>query len=587
LVKFKDSVEARVQQGALVSLTSKAPMADLQSIAANYGANYEQLLNGGACTNINALLGQAETRSGRAQPDLEGLHQVEFPPSLSGQQLLDLYDDLVVHSDVEFVELREASPGPPPTGGVTPDFSSGPPPSQTLYRGPNPGGDFDFANNLGLIGTGIRLAEVSIAFNFEHEEFLSGVVGVNASTPLQSYILNPTWDQWVDHGVATLSQNLAPNNGFGVTGMTHGADGQFYRGGVWTGTDIEFQIEEAFCNALADSIVAGDGQVVYLEFQVGTPGSWLAPLEVLSTIYMITVVGTDAGVVVLAPAGNGATNLDTSSVSLIQSWRARPDSGAIIVGAGSADSSHNRLSFSTFGSRVNLQGWGESVVAAGYGELAQVGGDINRAYTGIFSGTSSATPMVAGAAVLAQESALSLGIPALDSRQMRSFLAATGISQGTSITGNVGPFVDVRRAVTEVADADVSIASAQSGAIVTTTVTNHGPREAETIDVDIIFGGGTAYMLSPVNVSAGCQWNPNPPIPPGHSCLGQCPSLLECTFDDAGRGQQFIIQHEIQCGPNESFQIESDAALIGLLNDPVSANDGDQITALCSGQSSS
>lgn len=561
-------------------------MADLQSIAANYGANFEQLLNGGACPNINALLGQADTRSGRAQPDLEGLHEVEFPPTLSGQQLLDLYDDLVVHSDVEFVELREALPGPPPTGGITPDFSSGPPPSQTLYRGPNPGGDFDFANNLGLIGTGVRLAEVSIAYNFQHEDIGGNLIS-HPATGLDRYVGNSLWDGWVDHGTATLSQNLAPDNGFGVTGMTRGADGQFYRAGVWTGTDIDFQIEEAFCNALGDSIVAGDGQVVYLEFQLGTPGSWLAPLEVLSTIWMITVVGTDAGVVVLAPAGNGATNLDTSSVSLIQSWRARSDSGAIIVGAGSADTSHNRLSFSTFGSRVNLQGWGESVVAAGYGELAQVGGDINRAYTGIFSGTSSATPMVAGAAVLAQESALSLGIPALDSRQMRSFLAATGISQGTSITGNVGPFVDVRRAVTEVADADVAITSAQSGAIVTTTVTNHGPREAGTIDVDIIFGGVTAYTLSPVTVPAGCQWNPNPPIPPGHSCLGQCPSLLECTFDDAGRGQQFIIQHEVQCGPNESFQLDSGAALLGLLNDPVSANDGDQITVLCSGQSSS
>jgi hypothetical protein len=561
-------------------------MEDLQRFAANYGANFEQLLNGGACPNINALLGQAETRSGRAQPDLEGLHQVEFPPTLSGQQLLDLYDDLVVHSDIEFVELREASPGPPPTGGTTPDFSSGPPPSQTLYRGPNPGGDFDFANNLGLIGTGVRLSEVSIAYNFQHEDIGGNLIS-HPATGLDRYVGNSLWDGWVDHGTATLSQNLAPGNGFGVTGMTRGADGQFYRAGVWTGTDIDFQIEEAFCNALGDSIVAGDGQVVYLEFQLGTPGSWLAPLEVLSTIWMITVVGTDAGVVVLAPAGNGATNLDTSSESLIQSWRARPDSGAIIVGAGSADTSHDRLSFSTFGSRVDLQGWGESVVAAGYGELALVGGDINRAYTGIFSGTSSATPMVAGAAVLAQEAALSLGIPALDSREMRAFLAASGIPQGTSVAGNIGPFINVRRAVTEIADADISIHSSQSGNVITTTVTNNGPREAETVDADIVFGGGPVYSLTPIQVPSGCQWNPNPPIPPGHSCLGQCPSLLECTFDEALQGQQFIIQHEISCPAGPSISIESTADLIGVLSDPDGANNTNVISAFCAGGSSS
>ena len=49
--------------------------------------------------------------------------------------------------------------------------------------------------------------------------------------------------------------------------------------------------------------------------------------------------------------------------------------------------------------RVDLQGWGERVCSTGYGDYELVGGDSNQAYTADFAGTSSASPLVAGAAV--------------------------------------------------------------------------------------------------------------------------------------------------------------------------------------------
>src|SRR5206468_2516506 len=121
------------------------------------------------------------------------------------------------------------------------------------------------------------------------------------------------------------------------------------------------------------------------------------------------------GIIVVEPAGNGAQNLDDPTVSgqFPQPW---DDTGAIIVGAGTAYSgviypgtSGCTATFpprqwlsgvSSYGSRVNLQGWGECVVTSGYGDLypPQGSNNANSSYTMMFKNTSGAAPIVAGAA---------------------------------------------------------------------------------------------------------------------------------------------------------------------------------------------
>src|SRR5205085_8506118 len=111
---------------------------------------------------------------------------------------------------------------------------------------------------------------------------------------------------------------------------------------------------------------------------------------------------TRRGVLVIEAAGNGAENLDHRAYhgKLSRSGR---DSGAIMVGAGAPARSgfvdRARLDFSNYGSRVDVQGWGRKVATLDYGDLQRCSGD-DRHYTGEFSGTSSASPIVAGAAVL-------------------------------------------------------------------------------------------------------------------------------------------------------------------------------------------
>ena len=103
---------------------------------------------------------------------------------------------------------------------------------------------------------------------------------------------------------------------------------------------------------------------------------------------------TAKGIIVVAAAGNGNMNLDGANCEGKFNRDVR-DSLAIIVGAGSS-TDHSRLGFSSYGSRVDVQGWGEKVTTTGYGDAFNPG-DIRQRYTKVFSGTSSATPIVAGA----------------------------------------------------------------------------------------------------------------------------------------------------------------------------------------------
>jgi serine protease len=99
------------------------------------------------------------------------------------------------------------------------------------------------------------------------------------------------------------------------------------------------------------------------------------------------------------------------------------DSGAIIVGAGQPGN-RSKLGFSSYGSRVDLQGWGSSVVTNGYGNPFSDPdtADVTRQYTNVVGGSASASLIVAGAAVNLQGVAKELfgtPLPPLQLRKVR------------------------------------------------------------------------------------------------------------------------------------------------------------------------
>ncbi|MEP6890964.1 MAG: S8 family serine peptidase [Nitrospirota bacterium] len=131
------------------------------------------------------------------------------------------------------------------------------------------------------------------------------------------------------------------------------------------------------------------------------------------------------------------------------------DSGAIIVGAGQRPNSgvdRQREGFSSFGSRVDPQGWGSGVVTTGYSDLYMAPDrpvDPDFWYTGNFGGTSSAAAIVAGAVANLQGSALAqLGIP-LPPLQIRTLLVQTGSPQLGNTAEHIGPRPDLRQAIAQ------------------------------------------------------------------------------------------------------------------------------------------
>ena len=95
--------------------------------------------------------------------------------------------------------------------------------------------------------------------------------------------------------------------------------------------------------------------------------------------------------------------------------------------------------FSTYGERVNLQGWGECVTTTGYGDLFS--SDVNGLYTSWFNGTSSASPIVAGAAAALSSALEAKTAKPARPRDVRRILEATGTPHVG--THNIGPLPDL------------------------------------------------------------------------------------------------------------------------------------------------
>jgi hypothetical protein len=194
------------------------------------------------------------------------------------------------------------------------------------------------------------------------------------------------------------------------------------------------------------------GDVMVLEQQAfGPPGcSGYVPVEWIPSVYDAIALATSRGIHVIQAAGNGNMNLDNAACFGSPFPNGRPDSGAIIVGAGGPSAAacnsgapeRAKLSFSTYGARVNLQGWGACVTTTGYGDLYNAG--VNSYYTASFDGTSSATPIVAST-VVALSGILKIRGFTATPQQMRDALIATGTGQ----TGgaHIGPLPNLRTAL--------------------------------------------------------------------------------------------------------------------------------------------
>ena len=177
-------------------------------------------------------------------------------------------------------------------------------------------------------------------------------------------------------------------------------------------------------------------------------------IEWWSADFAAVQYATAKGIIVIAAAGNGSQNLD-DAVYQGRFDRTQRDSGALLVGAGAPPSGNfgpdrSRLGFSNYGQIIDAQGWGREVVSTGYGDL-QGGANQNRWYTQSFSGTSSASPIVVGAAACLLGIQKASGGQPLTYTEMRNIFRTTGSPQtdgpNGSKTQRIGNRPDLKAAI--------------------------------------------------------------------------------------------------------------------------------------------
>ncbi|HPF65488.1 GEVED domain-containing protein, partial [Lentimicrobium sp.] len=294
----------------------------------------------------------------------------------------------------------------------------------------------------GGTGTGVTVCDLEYSWNYNHAD-LTQAPGSQINP---NAISDPFNDN--NHGTAVIGELVSDNNGWGTTGICYGATlmtcGTYWTSGI--GWDVPGAIAYAIAALSAGDIILLEQQ---WEYTSGTqnfiPIEWWTDYspnqQSYNGVYAAIVTAIANGIHVVEAGGNG--NVNTQNLQ----WYG--NSGAIIVGAGGATTSNNlqRLSFSSYGPRFDMQGWGENVFTTGYGTYYSSEGP-NYYYRSDFSGTSSASPIVAGAlaCALGYYNANISTIPPTPS-YMRSHLATYGTPQVSGPSGNIGPRADIQAAI--------------------------------------------------------------------------------------------------------------------------------------------
>lgn len=288
----------------------------------------------------------------------------------------------------------------------------------------------------GGTGAKTRIVDIEYSWNTAHEDLAKArPTVVNNGTPVDPYNNN-------DHGTAVLGAIAGDANQIGVTGLSN--DAKLYLVNSFN-QERNWDIPTALAIA---AYITRPGDIILIEQESWGPNNSLVPVEWIPEIYDAIKSLTAGGRIVIEPAANSNQNLDDKTLFGNTFPAGKPNSGAIIVGAGEACSGtfRSRYYSSNFGRRVNVQGPGNCVVTAGYGDLYY--GGPNAAYTSTFNSTSSASAVIAAAAASLSSTHISLNGTALSPAAVIYILAVTGTPQDTtSSSGNIGPQPNLAKAL--------------------------------------------------------------------------------------------------------------------------------------------
>jgi hypothetical protein len=324
-------------------------------------------------------------------------------------------------------------------------------------------------------GAGVQIIDVEGEWQLTHEDLQANMGGLIGGTP-------PNDQHWRDHGTAVVGIINGAENGFGITGIAPDATRRVIS--IFPGGNSASAIRQA-----ADALNPGD--IILTELHRPGPRFGFAgrldqrgfiaiewwPDDLAAIWYAST-----RGVLVVEPAGNGGENLDHPIYDAnppppngpFPPWWRNPfrrnplDSNAIVVGAGAPPPGthgqdhgpdRSRLAFSNWGALIDAQAWGREVTTTGYNDLQ--GGSEDVWYTDVFSGTSSASPIVVGALASLQGLAKAQDLGPVLPQQARALLRGTGSAQQDGPNGpvaqNIGNRPDIAALFAAIAPAPPTV----------------------------------------------------------------------------------------------------------------------------------
>jgi len=425
-VKFVQGSRVRMRSGELTSLTGYdlKPFNDviddikIGKIARLFSRSEDEL---------DASRRSGELNSGKELADLNNWYRVVLNGDVNRDEAENALNRILQLDLVETVyavpQIKVAEDIDP----ETPDFTDE---QGYLYEDPE-GINADAVWDMeGGTGDGIKIIDIEFAWNLNHEDFPED----------HFYFGGDTVDNFSNHGDAVLGIMIGQHNDYGINGIC--PDAQIGVQCAFGMGDIEEFADHV--DAVADTLDPGD--IYLIELQGNFGGVW-APMETWQANFDAIETASANDIFCLEAAGNGNQNLDSDNFG----DRFDPEnrhSGAIMVGAGAPPSGNfgpdrSRLDFSNYGQRVDLQGWGREVTTTGNnGDLFFPGNDIRQRYTSSFAGTSSATPIVAGAVACFQGIYMAMmdDESVLAPQQIRDFMVATGSPQSEEgRQGHIGP----------------------------------------------------------------------------------------------------------------------------------------------------